>query len=69
VVGRDLGRPAARKVAGRKQYRDNPALVAITVFEAAGMLPSLSAGYPSGGMHTPGLIIADRADSAPLPRL
>jgi hypothetical protein len=58
--------PAARRVAGGKQYGDNPALAAIKVFEAAGMLLSLSAGYPSS---TPGLIIADRADVAPLPRL
>jgi hypothetical protein len=59
----------SRRVAGREQYRDGPALVAMKVLEAAGMLPSFSAGYPSRGMHTPGLIIADSAGIALVPRL
>lgn len=38
VVGLSEVAATAREIASRKQYRDNPALVAIKVLEAAGML-------------------------------
>lgn len=41
VHGRDAVALAARQVANSKTYRDNPALVAIKVLEAAGMLTPL----------------------------
>jgi hypothetical protein len=44
VVGLDEVATAARRVAGSKAYRDNPALVAIKVLEAAQMLKPLASG-------------------------
>jgi hypothetical protein len=41
VHGLDEVVPAARVVAARKQYRDNPALVAIKVLDAAQQLKPL----------------------------